>query len=77
MTRSVTVAVALAGLAACADRPPASTDVPVQTEDSAGVRIVAYDRTPTAEPPFHFPAEPRYQHGANPGDLPGRKRGRC
>ena len=69
MTRSVTLAVAVAGLAACADHPPASTDVPVQIEDSAGVRIVAYDGTPTTEPPFRFPAAPRYRHGANPGDY--------
>ena len=69
MTRSVTVAVALAGLAACADRPPASTDVPVQTEDSAGVRIVEYLEVPEVEPPFANAAEPVYQHGANPGDY--------
>ena len=69
MIRRLTLAVAAAGLAACADRPKSSTDVPAQIEDSAGVRIVEYDRTPTAEPPFRFPAAPRYRHGANPGDY--------
>ena len=69
MTRSVTVAVALAGLAACADGPPASTDVPVQIEDSAGVRIVEYVGVPEVEPPFAIAEEPVYRHGANPGDY--------
>ena len=69
MTRSVTVAVALAGLAACADRPPASTDVPAQIEDSAGVRIVEYAGVPEVEPPFAIAEEPVYRHGANPGDY--------
>ena len=69
MTRSVTVAVALAGLAACADHPPASTDVPAQIEDSADVRIVEYVGVPEVEPPFVIAAEPVYRHGANPGDY--------
>ena len=50
MTRNVTVAVALAGLAACADHSPASTDVPAQIADSAGVRIVGYVGVPEVEP---------------------------
>ena len=58
-----------ATLAACTDRPPAPADPPYQIEDSAGVRIVAYDRTPTVEPAFRFPTAPRYRHGANPGDY--------
>ena len=69
MTRSLTLAAAAAVLAACADRPPSSTDVPARIVDSAGVRIVTYEGTPTAEPPLHFPAAPRYRHGANPGDY--------
>lgn len=44
-------------------------DVPVQLKDSAGVRIVTYMRTPTAPPAFRLSAEPRYRHGANPGDY--------
>ena len=42
---------------------------PVNIEDSAGVRIVEYVRTPVAVAPYVFPAEPRYRHGANPGDY--------
>ena len=41
----------------------------VNIEDSAGVRIVEYVRTPVAVAPYVFPAEPRYRHGANPGDY--------
>ena len=56
-------------LAACTDHPSAPADPPYQIEDSAGVRIVAYDRTPTGKPAFRFPTAPRYRHGANPGDY--------
>ena len=44
-------------------------DVPVQIEDSAGARIVTYERTPTAPSAFRLSAAPRYRHGANPGDY--------
>ena len=37
--------------------------------DSTGIRIVTYDRTPTAPAPFQLAADPRYRHGANPGDY--------
>ena len=43
--------------------------VPVQIEDSAGVRVVEYDGMPEVEAPFQFSAEPLYRHGANPGDY--------
>lgn len=43
--------------------------IPVQIEDSAGVRIVEYAGMPELDAPFQFPAEPRYRHGANPGDY--------
>ena len=43
--------------------------VPVQIEDSAGVRVVTYQGTPTAEFPLRITAEPRYRHGADPGDY--------
>ena len=69
MTRSLTLAVATAALAACADRPPSSTDVPAQVEDSAGVRIVKYVGVPEVDPPFAIAEEPIYRHGANPGDY--------
>ena len=68
MTRTVAIALA-AAVAACADHPSAPADASFQIEDSAGVRIVAYDRTPTSEAAFRFPSEPRYRHGANPGDY--------
>ena len=42
---------------------------PVNIEDSAGVRIVEYVRTPVAVAPYVFPAEPRYRHGTKPGDY--------
>ena len=43
--------------------------IPVQIEDSAAVRIVEYAGMPELDAPFQFPAEPRYRHGANPGDY--------
>lgn len=69
MTRTVTLAVAGASLAACADRPPSSTDIPVQIEDSAGVQIVEYAGVPKVEPPSAIAEEPVYRHGTNPGDY--------
>ena len=69
MTRSLTLAAAAAVLAACADRPPSSTDVPAHIVDSAGVRIVEYVGVPEVAPPFAIAEEPIYRHGANPGDY--------
>ena len=43
--------------------------IPVETDDSAGVRIVEYDGMPVVDAPFQFPEEPLYRHGANPGDY--------
>ena len=37
--------------------------------DSAGVRIVTYEGTPATVAPFHLSGEPRYRHGATPGDY--------
>ena len=45
------------------------TTVWPQIDDSAGVRIVSYEGTPTADATFLFPVEPPYCHGANPGDY--------
>ena len=59
----------LAPAAACAPDPTASTPTPHHTADSLGIRLVTYDHTPTAAAPFHLAAEPRYRHGANPGDY--------
>ena len=43
--------------------------IPVQIQDSAGVRIVQYAGQPEMAAPFQFPAQPRYRHGANPGEY--------
>ena len=59
----------MAGVAACGGDTSPTGDDPVQIEDTAGVRIVAYEETPTTEPVFRLAAEPRYRHGANPGDY--------
>ena len=69
MTRRATLAVAMASLAACADRSPPSTDIPAQIEDSAGVQIVEYAVVPEVEPPFAIAEEPVYRHGTSPGDY--------
>ena len=63
------ILVLIAWVAACGGDSSTTGDIPVQIEDSAGVRIVAYVETPTADAPFRFPAEPRYRHGTNPGDY--------
>ena len=63
------ILVLIAWVGACGGDSSTTGDIPVQIEDSAGVRIVAYVETPTAEPPFRFPAEPRYRHGTNSGDY--------
>ena len=59
----------LAALAACAPDTAPVAVAPPHIADSAGVRIVTYDHTPTAPAPFQLAAEPRYRHGANPGDY--------
>ena len=59
----------MAGVGACGGDTSMASDVPFEIEDSAGVRIVAYEGTPTTAAPFRFPAEPRYRHGATPGDY--------
>ena len=65
------VPVLAVGLGACggASEIRETAGIPVQIEDSAGVRIVEYDGMPELDAPFQFPAEPRYRHGANPGDY--------
>ena len=59
----------MASVGACGGDTSMTGDVPVVIEDSAGVRIVAYEGTPTTEPAFRLAAQPRYRHGANPGDY--------
>ena len=56
-------------LAACGGDPGPTDDIGVQIRDSAGVRIVEYAGQPEYEAPFALAAEPRYRHGANPGDY--------
>ena len=56
-------------LAACQHDTRTHAGVSVQVEDSAGVRIVKYAGTPVVSASFRFPAQPRYRHGANPGDY--------
>ena len=68
-SRSHFIFVLIAGAGACGGDTSTTGDVPLEIEDSAGVRIVTYEGTPTAGPAFRFPAEPRYRHGANPGDY--------
>ena len=46
--------------------------VPVQIEDSAGVRIVEYEGLPDLST-LRFAEEPRYRHGAGPGDYAFRR----
>ena len=55
--------------AACGGDIATTAGAPVQVEDSAGVRIVSYEHTPTTPPAFRLSAEPRYRHGAHPGDY--------
>ncbi len=68
----------IAGFAACQGDTRPTPDIAGQIEDSAGVRIVEYAGKPEMAAPFQFPAQPRYRHGANPGDyafqgiIPGR-----
>ena len=58
-----------AALAACEAGTGGGSDGQVQVEDSAGVRIVEHGAVADAEAPFRFAAEPRYRHGAGPGDY--------
>lgn len=58
-----------AALAACGGDAGLTDDLGVQVRDSAGVRIVEYAGQPEGEAPFTVAAEPRYRHGANPGDY--------
>lgn len=58
-----------AALVACGDEPAPTPNVPVQIEDSAGVRIVEYGGLPDTEAPFRFAPEPLYRYGAGPGDY--------
>ena len=77
-----------AALVACGEDTGRVSDIQVQIEDSAGVRIVEYAGVPEVEPPFAIAEEPVYRHGANPKRLhlpvsqrrpalSGWKRGRC
>jgi len=59
----------LSQLSACAPDPSPATLAAPHISDSAGVRIVTYDYTPTTTAPFQLAAEPRYRHGTNPGDY--------
>ena len=65
------VSVLATGLSACGGTSEVreTGGIPVQIEDSAGVRIVEYAGMPEVDAPFQLPAEPLYRHGANPGDY--------
>lgn len=67
--RSCLVLALTAGVGTCEADNPISRAVQVQIDDSAGVRVVVYEGTPAAEPALRFSTEPRYRHGANPGDY--------
>ncbi|WP_419950442.1 hypothetical protein [Candidatus Palauibacter sp.] len=56
-------------LAACGGGAGLADDIGVQVRDSAGARIVEYAGQPVGEAPLALAAEPRYRHGANPGDY--------
>ena len=55
-------------LSGCQADTRETAGIPVQIEDSAGVRIVEYAGMPDTTP-LRLAAEPRYRHGANPGDY--------
>ncbi len=57
-----------AALTACQADTRETAGIPVQIEDSAGVRIVEYAGMPDTTA-LRLAAEPRYRHGANPGDY--------
>ena len=68
-SRNHLVVLPAVALAACQTETGSTAGIPVQIEDSAGVRIVEYMGTPVIDAPFRFSAEPRYRHGASPGDY--------
>ena len=68
-SRSQLMIVVAVALAACQTETGSTAGIPIQIEDSAGVRIVEYMGTPVINAPFRFSAEPLYRHGANPGDY--------
>ena len=68
-SRSQLIVMVAVALAACQTETGSTAGIPVQMEDSAGVRIVEYMGTPVINAPFRFSAEPLYRHGANPGDY--------
>ena len=57
-----------AALSGCQADTRETAGIPVQIEDSAGVRIVEYAGMPDTTA-LRLAAEPRYRHGANPGDY--------
>lgn len=61
--------VLLVPLGACAPDTSTTPHAPPQVTDSAGIRIVTYDHTPATAAPFRLAPQPRYRHGANPGDY--------
>ena len=63
------IPVLMVGIGACGGDASTTDNVAVQIQDSAGVRMVTYEGSPTAEPAFRLSAEPRYRHGTNPGDY--------
>ena len=56
-------------IVACRGDTGRTSAIQGQIEDSGGVRIVTYGATPSTVAPFHLAAEPRYRHGASPGDY--------
>ncbi len=58
-----------APLIACAPDPPSAAHTPPLVTDSAGIRIVTYDHAATAAAPIRLAPQPRYRHGAGPGDY--------
>ena len=59
----------LVPLAACAPDTSTTIDIAPLVTDSAGIRIVTYDHTPVTAAPFQLAPQPRYRHGARPGDF--------
>ncbi|MCY4399386.1 MAG: hypothetical protein OXE96_08625 [Gemmatimonadetes bacterium] len=68
-TRIHLILALVAPLAACSPDPSTPAHTAPHVADSAGVRLVTYDHTPTTAAPFQLAPEPRYRHGANPGDY--------
>lgn len=63
------VLILAAALSACGGDRGLTGEARVQVRDSAGVRIVEYAGQPEVGAPFALATEPRYRHGANPGDY--------